>query len=379
MAEHLSLESAVAIDVHAHVEMSEAGGDSLPDELRDAAVEHFRGESARPTAVDLARYYRERQMMAVVFTFDSESFTGQTRVPNEEIAAAARANADVLIPFASIDPHKGKRGVDEARRLIAEHDVRGFKFHPNVQAFFPNDRLAYPLYELIEEAGLPALFHTGHSGVGSGLPGGGGIRLKYSNPMHVDDVAVDFPDLKIVLAHPSFPWQDEAISIALHKPQVYIDLSGWSPKYFPPQLVHYANTLLRERMLFGSDYPFITPDRWLADFDMLDIKLCACSDWRRHERRGWAPLGEVPVGVGVEVVGKAVRKRHDRERRVDRQRPGHERAVSDVEALDVPGLSIRIDDRPLRVAAHAAGPLHVGREQSGPEDLRRACLDEHVA
>ena len=191
--ERLTLEDVVAIDVHAHVEMSEAGGDSLPDELRDAAVQHFRGESARPTAVELAQYYRERRMMAVVFTVDSESFTGQARVPNEEIAEVARANADVLIPFASIDPHKGRRGVDEARRLIAEHGVRGFKFHPNVQGFFPNDRMAYPLYEVIEEAGLPALFHTGQSGVGSGLPGGGGVRLKYSNPMHVDDVAVDFP------------------------------------------------------------------------------------------------------------------------------------------------------------------------------------------
>ena len=113
--ERLSLEDAVAIDVHAHVEMSAAGGDSLPDELRDAAVRHFRGESARPTAVELAEYYRARRMMAVVFTVDSESFTGQTRVPNEEIAEVARENSDVLIPFASIDPHKGRRGVDEAR------------------------------------------------------------------------------------------------------------------------------------------------------------------------------------------------------------------------------------------------------------------------
>jgi predicted TIM-barrel fold metal-dependent hydrolase len=90
--------------------------------------------------------------------------------------------------------------------------------------------------------------------------------------MYVDDVAVDFPELRIVLAHPSFPWQDEAISIALHKQQVHIDLSGWSPKYFPPQLVRYANTLLRDRVLFGSDYPMLTPDRWLADFEQLDIK-----------------------------------------------------------------------------------------------------------
>ena len=78
--------------------------------------------------------------------------------------------------------------------------------------------------------------------------------------------------LQIVLAHPSFPWQDEAISICLHKENVWIDLSGWSPKYFPPQLVRYANTLLKERVLFGSDYPVITPDRWLADFEKIDIR-----------------------------------------------------------------------------------------------------------
>jgi uncharacterized protein len=220
---------------------------------------------------DVAAYYRERNMAAVVFTVDAETVTGRRAVPNEEIAEAAAANADVLIPFASVDPNK-QNAAREARRLIADYDVRGFKLHPNLQAFFPNDKAVYPLYEAIAEAGVPVLFHTGHSGIGSGLPGGGGIRLKYSNPMHVDDVAVDFPELKIVLAHPSFPWQDEAISVALHKQQVYIDLSGWSPKYFPPQLVRYANTQLRERVLFGSDYPLITPDRWLRDFAQADFK-----------------------------------------------------------------------------------------------------------
>jgi predicted TIM-barrel fold metal-dependent hydrolase len=178
----------------------------------------------------------------------------------------------VLIPFASVDPARGRAGVLAARRLIEDHGVKGFKLHPTLQAFFPDDRRAYPLYEEIAAAGLPVLFHTGHSGIGSGLPGGGGLRLKYSNPLHVDDVAADFPDLTIVLAHPSFPWQDEALSICLHKANVYIDLSGWSPKYFPPQLVQYANTLLRHKVLFGSDYPMITPDRWLADFERLPIK-----------------------------------------------------------------------------------------------------------
>ena len=119
---------------------------------------------------------------------------------------------------------------------------------------------------------LPVIFHTGHSGIGTGMPGGGGVRLKYGHPMDIDDVAVDFPDMPIIMAHPSFPWQDEAISVCLHKPQVYIDLSGWSPKYFSPILIQYANTLLKKKMLFGSDYPLITPDRWMTDFAAIAIR-----------------------------------------------------------------------------------------------------------
>jgi predicted TIM-barrel fold metal-dependent hydrolase len=259
-----------AIDVHTHAEVSLDGHDPMPPELREAARRYFKGEGAQPTAQDVADYYREREMACVIFTVDYESRSGRPPVPNEEVAEVAAANPDVLIPFASVDPARSD-AVERARRLITDHGVRGFKFHPNIQAFFPNDRSAYPLYEVIAEAGLPALFHTGHSGIGSGVPGGGGLRLKYSNPIYVDDVAADFPELPIVLAHPSFPWQDEALSIAMHKSEVYIDLSGWSPKYFPPQLVRYANTLLKRQVLFGSDFPMITPDRWLRDFEQLDI------------------------------------------------------------------------------------------------------------
>jgi predicted TIM-barrel fold metal-dependent hydrolase len=242
----------------------------VPPELRDAARRYFRDGDGEPTIEDVADYYRERRIACVVFSVDWESQSGRAPVPNEEIARVAHENSDIMIPFASVDPAR-PNAVEEARRLIADHGVRGFKFHPNLQAFFPNDRMAYPLYEAIAEAGLPALFHTGHSGIGSGLPGGGGVRLKYSNPICLDDVAVDFPELKIVLAHPSFPWQDEALSIAMHKPEVYIDLSGWSPKYFPPQLVQYARTLLKRQVLFGSDFPMITPDRWMEDFERLGL------------------------------------------------------------------------------------------------------------
>jgi predicted TIM-barrel fold metal-dependent hydrolase len=266
-------DALVALDMHVHAEVSESGANSLSAATSAASAAYFNLDGhERPTLTEIAAYYRERRMACVVFTVDAEAATGVPPIRNEEIAEAAAKNPDVLIPFGSIDPAKGHSGAREVRRLVGQYGVRGFKFHPNVQAFFPNDRMAYPLYEACAELGVPVVFHTGLTGIGAGMPGGGGVRLKYSDPMCVDDVAVDFPDLTIILAHPSFPWQDEALAIATHKPRVYIDLSGWSPKYFPAQLVQYANTLLQEKVLFGSDYPLLTPDRWLADFDHLPIK-----------------------------------------------------------------------------------------------------------
>ena len=269
----IDLDKLVAIDVHTHAHRNAGGGpeDPVASEFLQAAAAYFGGSPPQPTAQEVADYYRERHMLAIVFTVDDEAGMGRKRLGNDEVLKAARENPDVLIPFASVDPHKGKLALREAQELITA-GAQGFKFHPNTQAFWPNDKDHYPLYQVIADAGLIALFHSGTTGIGAGMPGGGGVRLKYSNPMCIDDVAADFPDLRIIVAHPSFPWQDEALAIAVHKPNVYIDLSGWSPKYFPENLIRYTNTLLKGKMLFGSDYPLITPDRWLADFERLPIK-----------------------------------------------------------------------------------------------------------
>jgi uncharacterized protein len=263
----MKIDELVAIDVHTHAEIScRHPEDDYAQDIEEQKRKYFKSGNP-PTILETVAYYRERKIGLVMFTVDTEFEIGRRRVPNEEVVEAAAANSDMMIAFGSVDPHKGKMGLREVKRLIDDHDIGGFKFHPTCQGFYPNDRMAYPLYEAIAEAKLPAIFHSGHSGMGSGLRGGGGMRLKYSNPMHLDDVAADFPDMTIIIAHPSWPWQDEALSVCLHKPNVYIDLSGWSPKYFPPQLVHYANTQLKHKMLFGTDYPVITPDRWLKDYD----------------------------------------------------------------------------------------------------------------
>jgi predicted TIM-barrel fold metal-dependent hydrolase len=267
----MNIENLVAVDVHTHAWKSALQVGDAPSESQEAMGRYFRYQPQHTTVPEMAEYYRKLKMAFVVFTVDADKGASR-KITNEEIAELAHKHSDVAIPFASINPHRGAEGVQAAKRLISEYKVKGFKFHPSVQNFFPNDPLAYPLYEVIAEAKLPALFHSGQTGVGAGTRGGSGIRLKYSNPLYLDDVAADFPDMPIVIAHPSFPWQEEALSVATHKPQVYIDLSGWSPKYFPPILVQYANTLLKDKILFGSDYPVMSPERWMADFDTLKIK-----------------------------------------------------------------------------------------------------------
>jgi uncharacterized protein len=269
----IDTEAIVALDIHTHVEADGHGHLSLDQELLDASAAYFRGSQPRtPTIDDIAAYYRSRNMAAVVFTIDARTGLGHPPLSSEEIAEQALAHNDVLIPFGSVDPHRGPDAVAQARRLVSDHGVRGFKFHPSLQAFSPSDPAYNRLWAVLEELGVIALFHTGQTGIGAGLPGGRGVKLRYSDPLLLDDVAADFPGLAIVMAHPAVPWVDAQISIATHKANVYVDLSGWSPRYFPPQLVKALNGPLRNKVLFGSDFPLITPDRWFADLAGLEIK-----------------------------------------------------------------------------------------------------------
>ncbi|GAB2568667.1 amidohydrolase family protein [Leucobacter ruminantium] len=268
----IDVDRLVAIDVHVHIEHGEHGENSLPADLADAAAAYFKNGGLQPDLDSVAAYYRERDMAAVVFTVDATTNLGHAPISSAEIAAGAQRNNDVLIPFGSVDPLQGRAAVDLARRLIEDHGVRGFKFHPTVQGFDPSDSRFSPLFEVLQEAGAVALFHTGQTRIGAGMRGGRGLRLGLSNPMLLDGVAADFGDLQIIMAHPSVPWQAEAISVATHKHNTWIDLSGWSPKYFPEELVRAAGSFLKDRVLFGSDYPMLSPDRWMRDIEQTALK-----------------------------------------------------------------------------------------------------------
>jgi predicted TIM-barrel fold metal-dependent hydrolase len=236
----------------------------------EAAEAYFRSSVAPRTFEEIAREYEELDILAVLLGWDAETATGRPRLPNDLIAQACRTHPGVFVGFGSVDPHKGAQAVEEVER-IADLGLKGVKLHPSLQAFAPEDERYWPLYQTCAQLGLIALFHTGTSGIGAGRPGGQGIRIDYAQPLRLDPVAAAFPELQIIAAHFGYPWHLELLAIAHHKTNVWIDISGWAPRYIPQDVVREARGRLQDRFLFGSDYPFIQPQRCLDELESLEL------------------------------------------------------------------------------------------------------------
>jgi predicted TIM-barrel fold metal-dependent hydrolase len=182
-------------------------------------------------------------------------------IRNDMLAKIAASSKDRLIPFAGVDPNSSREALRELRRALVRLGLRGLKVHSSANSVYPNDsKRMYPLYELCQERGVPVLFHTGTTGLGD-------CEIKYSKPEFLDEVCNSFPDLKVVMAHFGWPWSDVAIAVALRHPNVYIDISGWRPKYIPSSVLPYVNGILRDRFVFGTDYPMLRHKEWFEDFE----------------------------------------------------------------------------------------------------------------
>ena len=257
-----------AIDFHVHLPTPDWLDGSM-DGYVEAAEAYFRSTVERQSLGELADKYRALDVLAVLLAWDAETATGRPRVPNETVAAACREYPDAFTGLGSVDPHKPS-AVDEVAH-IAALGLRGVKFHPSLQAFAPDDPKFWPVFAACERHGLLALFHTGTSGIGARQPGGQGIRIDYAHPLKLDAVAAAHPELTVVAAHFGWPWQMDLIAVALHKTNVYIDISGWSPKRIPPEVVRELKGRLSGQFVWGSDFPFIAPERCLAELDELGL------------------------------------------------------------------------------------------------------------
>ena len=208
---------------------------------------------------------------SAVFALDYGLLTGEAGVPiatqNQLVAQAVQRFPDRLMGFFTIDP----RRVDALalfRRAVESWGLRGLKLHP-ASGWYPYDHVAYPLYEQCRDYQLPMLIHTG----GQPAP----LKSRFGRPVYVDDVAADFPDLSIIMAHCGNRWWEEALLVCEMKPNCHVDVSGWQPAFianprgFYARLRRLIDTIGAWRVLFASDSPYFHG-------------LCPLKDWARAFR-----------------------------------------------------------------------------------------------
>lgn len=259
-----------AIDFHVHSSTKEWMRGSLGPMLENTA-RYFRSEVRVRTVEDMAAEYKEWDLFGVLLAWDAETATGLPALTNDMVHDICTAFPERFVGFASVDPHKPD-AVDELERAVTELGMKGLKIHPQVQRFYPNDPQWTPLWEKCEEHSLPIVAHVGQTGLGAGVPGGSGIAFDYGRPMLMDMVAARHPGLTVVMAHFGYPWHLEVLASAMHKTNVWVDLSGWRPKYIPPEVKRDCRGRLNERFVWGSDYPMLDPGRILDEFDEMGLE-----------------------------------------------------------------------------------------------------------
>jgi predicted TIM-barrel fold metal-dependent hydrolase len=219
---------------------------------------------------EVVKEFETAGVEAVLVALDLETTTNTPPCTNEYVKEVQARHPDRIIQcWAAVDPFKGEIAIAQAKKAITELKCLGFHFHPIMGHFAVNDRRLYPLFETINALKAPVMIDVGTTGMGAGMPGGMGARIRHAHPSCIDDLACDFPDLKIIAAHPGWPWVDEMTAVALHKGNVFWELSGWAPKYFPAQLKVDARSRLQDKIMFGSDYPSIPYDRLMKEWGEL--------------------------------------------------------------------------------------------------------------
>jgi predicted TIM-barrel fold metal-dependent hydrolase len=239
----------------------------------DALAKYWNRQWTWKTEDEVVQEFSDAGIEAVLVALDLETTIHTPPCSNDYVKGMqARHPERIIQSWGAVDPFKGEEAIREARHAIADLGMLGFHFHPIMGHFAVNDRALYPLFEAIDALKVPVMIDVGTTGMGAGMPGGMGARLRHAHPSAIDDLAADFPGLTILMAHPGWPWVDETTAVALHKGNVFWEMSGWAPKYLPPQLKIDMRSRLQDKVMFGSDYPSIPYPRLLKEWAELGYK-----------------------------------------------------------------------------------------------------------
>ncbi len=256
------------IDLHCYPNTSEWIACQQP--YVDALSKYWNRAWTPKTEQEVVNDFAEAGVEAVLVALDLETTVGTPPCSNDFVSAMQKRHPIRIIQaWAAVDPLKGEGALVEARHAIQDLRMLGFHFHPIIGHFAVNDRRLYPLFELIDHMRVPVMIDVGTTGMGAGMPGGMRAKLIHAHPSAIDELAADFPNLTIIAAHPGWPWVDEMTAVALHKGNVFWEVSGWAPKYFPAQLKIDIRGRLKDKVMFGSDYPSIPHARLLKEWSEL--------------------------------------------------------------------------------------------------------------
>jgi predicted TIM-barrel fold metal-dependent hydrolase len=230
------------------------------------SVERYFGTRPEPRSTEeLLKLYERLDLGGVLLGWDAEG----REIDNAELAGICRESGGRFVGFGSVDPNRPD-ALDRLARF-PELGLRGLKLHPTMQAFDPGDDRFLPFFDAAAELGLILLTHAGTSGLGAGEPGGQGLRIDLARPILLDRIAARHPGMPVVLAHVGWPWHLEAVAMALHKSNVYLDISGWKYRYLPEDVRREMPRRLRGQFVFGTDYPMFDPEACLTEFEALGL------------------------------------------------------------------------------------------------------------
>jgi predicted TIM-barrel fold metal-dependent hydrolase len=237
----------------------------------DALAKYWKREWKPKAEAEVIAEFASAGVEPCLVALDLSSTVNTPPCSNDYVASLRDRHKCVVQAWAAVEPAKGVAAIEEARHAVRDLKMLGFHFHPIMQHFSVDDPKYRPLFEEIAGLRAPVMIDVGMTGMGAGMPGGMGAKTRHAHPASIDSLAADFPDLTIIMAHPGYPWIDETTAVALHKGNVYWEMSGWAPKYLPQQLVRDMKGRLQDKMMFASDYPSIAYDRLFREWEELQL------------------------------------------------------------------------------------------------------------